>query len=415
MSEKAKEQPRFVLHDGPPYANGDLHCGHALNKILKDFINRKQLLNGKQVHYVPGWDCHGLPIELKVLQGMKSKERQGLTPVTLRERAAEFAKETVQKQSVAFQRYGIYGDFDKPYMTLQPEFEAAQIRVFGEMYKKGYIFRGRKPVHWSPSSRTALAEAELEYPEGHVSKSIYVGFNVIDPSLKLEPLHTQAQPLRVAIWTTTPWSIPANLAVAVNAELEYSVVEHQEVGRLVVATELKGVLAKKLNLPEGDDFNVLATMKGSDLVGTVYKHPIYDRQSQVLAGGDYITTESGTGLVHTAPGHGQEDYLTGLKNGLDVLSPVDDAGKFTSEAGSDFEGLNVLSEGNQAIIDALAKTRSLLKVEDYEHKYPYDWRTKKPTIVRATDQWFASVKGFRDNALAAIDEVSENDNVSMRE
>jgi isoleucyl-tRNA synthetase len=207
-AEKAGAE-RYVLHDGPPYANGDLHIGHALNKLLKDFINRHQVLQGKQVHYVPGWDCHGLPIELKVLQGMKSKERQGLTPIKLRERAAEFAKETVEKQSASFQRYGVFGDFDHPYLTLQPEFEAAQIEVFGEMFKAGYIFRGRKPVHWSPSSRTALAEAELEYPEGHVSKSIYVAFEVDTPSEKLVPYHGEKSDdrLKVAIWTTTTLTI----------------------------------------------------------------------------------------------------------------------------------------------------------------------------------------------------------------
>jgi isoleucyl-tRNA synthetase len=407
LSETASQSgaERFVLHDGPPYANGDLHCGHALNKILKDFINRKQVLNGKQVHYIPGWDCHGLPIELKVLQNMKSKERQGLTPITLREKAAAFAKTAIEKQSASFQRYGILGDFDKPYNTMQPEFEAAQIRVFGEMFQQGYIFRGRKPVHWSPSSRTALAEAELEYPEGHVSKSIYVALTVDQPSDALKDLHSSDEPIKVAIWTTTPWTMPANLAVAVNPDLSYSVVHHANTGKLVVATDLAKSLAKTFDLPEGEDFTFLLDLKGADLVGTTYSHPLYDRKSPVLAGGDYITTESGTGLVHTAPGHGQEDYLTGLKYGLDLLSPVDDAGQFTIEAGEQFVGLNVLGEGNTAVVDALMASGSLLKAQDYGHKYPYDWRTKKPTIFRATDQWFASVEGFRDKALKAIDTV----------
>lgn len=238
LSEASSGKERFVLHDGPPYANGDLHCGHALNKILKDFINRKQVLNGRQVHYVPGWDCHGLPIELKVLQTMKSKERQALTPVTLREKAAEFAKSTVEKQSESFQRYGIFGNFEEPYMTLQPTFEAAQIRVFGEMFKKGFIFRGRKPVHWSPSSRTALAEAELEYPEDHVSKSVYVAFEVVRPAEAIEDYHSDDEPIKVAVWTTTPWTMPANLAVAVNPDLSYSVVKHDKTGKLIVATDL---------------------------------------------------------------------------------------------------------------------------------------------------------------------------------
>jgi len=240
LSEAAEERgsDRFVLHDGPPYANGDLHCGHALNKILKDFINRNKLLSGKQVHYIPGWDCHGLPIELKVLQAMPSKERQALTPVTLREKAASFAKETVEKQSLSFQRYGIYGDFGKPYLTLQPTFEAAQIEVFGNMFRKGFIFRGRKPVHWSPSSRTALAEAELEYPEGHVSKSIYVAFKVLKPSEAIKEYHSEDDPVQVSIWTTTPWTIPANMAVAINPSISYSVVANSKTGKLIVATDL---------------------------------------------------------------------------------------------------------------------------------------------------------------------------------
>ena len=243
----SRSAERFVLHDGPPYANGDLHIGHALNKLLKDFINRHQILKGKQVHYVPGWDCHGLPIELKVLQTMKSKERQALTPITLREKAANFAKETVEKQSASFQRYGVIGDFSNPYLTLLPEYEAAEMRVFGEMYKQGYIFRGRKPVHWSPSSRTALAEAELEYPEGHVSKSIYVALDVVSPSDELKKHMEGDDKLKVAIWTTTPWTIPANLAVAINPDLEYCIVDaHASVldgkSKLLVATGLVDTL-----------------------------------------------------------------------------------------------------------------------------------------------------------------------------
>eukprot|EP00578_Thalassiosira_sp_NH16_P010339 CAMPEP_0181104772 /NCGR_PEP_ID=MMETSP1071-20121207/15612_1 /TAXON_ID=35127 /ORGANISM="Thalassiosira sp., Strain NH16" /LENGTH=1088 /DNA_ID=CAMNT_0023188005 /DNA_START=250 /DNA_END=3516 /DNA_ORIENTATION=+ len=419
-AEKAGAE-RFVLHDGPPYANGDLHIGHALNKLLKDFINRHQMLRGKQVHYVPGWDCHGLPIELKVLQTMKSKERQALTPITLRERAAQFARETVERQSASFQRYGVIGDFDNPYLTLLPEYEAAQIRVFGEMYKSGYIFRGRKPVHWSPSSRTALAEAELEYPEGHVSKSVYVALDVVGPSEELrEHMGTggddEGKKLKVAIWTTTPWTMPANLAVAINPDLEYCIVDaHPAVldgkSKLLVARGLVDTLESKFELPEGENLSVLATFDGSALIGTTYQHPLYERKSRIIAGGDYITTESGTGLVHTAPGHGQEDYLTGLKEGLELLSPVDDVGRFTVEAGSstivgdDFVGLSVLGDGNVRVVEALEEAGALIRAEDYGHKYPYDWRTKKPTIFRATDQWFASVEGFREDALKAVDSV----------
>lgn len=398
---------KFILHDGPPYANGNLHIGHALNKILKDFINRYFILQGRKVRYVPGWDCHGLPIELKVLQSLKQKEREILTPIQLRKKAAEFAMETMSSQRDSFKRYGIWGEWETPYMTLQPEYEAAQIRVFGEMVQRGHIYRGKKPVHWSPSSRTALAEAELEYPENHVSRSIYVGFEATELSTKLkETLGADSNKVRIAIWTTTPWTIPANLAVAVNGNLKYSVIQHPSVlnnEKLIVATDLITTFATKLGVTE--PFTVLHTLTGNDLVGTVYKHPLYERQSAIVLGGDYITTDSGTGLVHTAPGHGQEDYLTGLKYNLPLLSPVDDLGRFTEEAGAQFVGLDVLGDGNAAVIKALTDANVLLKEEAYNHKYPYDWRSKKPTIFRATEQWFASVSNFRVDALKAIDSV----------
>ncbi|MDZ8024983.1 MAG: isoleucine--tRNA ligase [Nostoc sp. DedQUE11] len=396
----------FILHDGPPYANGSLHIGHALNKILKDIINRYQLLQGRKVRYIPGWDCHGLPIELKVLQNMKSAERQNLTPLQLRQKAREYALAAVDDQRQSFKSYGVWGDWDHPYLTLKPEYEAAQIGVFGQMFLKGYIYRGLKPVHWSPSSKTALAEAELEYPEGHVSRSIYVAFPVISLGEGVKSLLGEYLPdLGVAVWTTTPWTIPGNLAVAVNGELDYAVVEisrkdakaQSDFKYLIVAAELVERLAATL----GVELAVKATVKGSDLEHSTYRHPLFDRESPVVVGGDYITTESGTGLVHTAPGHGQEDYIVGQRYGLPILAPVDDNGNFTAEAG-EFAGLNVLGDGNQAVIDALATAGSLLKEEPYQHKYPYDWRTKKPTIFRATEQWFASVEGFREEALKAI-------------
>ncbi|MBN3958709.1 isoleucine--tRNA ligase [Nostoc sp. NMS8] len=394
----------FILHDGPPYANGSLHIGHALNKILKDIINRYQMLQGRKVRYVPGWDCHGLPIELKVLQNMKSAERQNLTPLQLRHKAEEFALATVDNQRQNFKRYGIWGDWENPYLTLKPAYEAAQIGVFGQMFLKGYIYRGLKPVHWSPSSKTALAEAELEYPEGHVSRSIYAAFAITSLAEAVKPLLAQYQSdLGVAIWTTTPWTIPANLAVAVNADLNYAVVEvsHSEAQSnfkyLIVAADL----VERLSSTLGVELTIKATFKGNDLEHTTYRHPLFDRESPIVVGGDYITTESGTGLVHTAPGHGQEDYIVGQRYGLPILAPVDDNGNFTEEAGQ-FAGLNVLGDGNQAVIDALTAAGSLLKEEAYPHKYPYDWRTKKPTIFRATEQWFASVEGFREEALKAI-------------
>jgi isoleucyl-tRNA synthetase len=397
---------RFILHDGPPYANGTLHMGHALNKVLKDIINKYQLLQGRKVRYVPGWDCHGLPIELKVLQDLKPEERRQLTPIQLRKKAAAFALKTVEQQSASFQRFGVWGDWQNPYLTLKPEYEAAQIDVFGRMALKGYIYRGLKPVHWSPSSKTALAEAELEYPEGHISRSVYAAFEITAlPAALQMPFDPFLGELGVAIWTTTPWTLPANLAVSVNPDLVYAVVEvgDNAPGKfkyLLVAKDLVERLAEVL----GTSLTQKASAMGRMLEHTTYRHPLYDRHSEIVIGGDYVTTESGTGLVHTAPGHGQEDYQVGLRYGLPILAPVDGDGNFTAEAGP-FAGLNVLGEGNTAVIEAIQAAGALLKEEPYAHKYPYDWRTKKPTIFRATEQWFASVEGFRDEALAAIAQV----------
>jgi len=333
---------------------------------------------------------------------MKASERNGLSPIDLRAKAAAFAKKTVEKQSASFQRYGVWADWDAPYLTLQPEYEAAQLDVFGAMCLNGHVYRGFKPVHWSPSSRTALAEAELEYPEGHTSRSCYVAFATTATAPCLAPF---AEGLRIAVWTTTPWTIPANLAVAVNPTMRISVVESSRTGRLLVATSLVESLETTLGLETGG-FRELASFSGAEIaVGTTYRHPLCDRVSPVLEGGDYISADAGTGLVHTAPGHGQEDYQIGIKHGLALLSPVDDAGRFTAEAGGQFEGLDVLGDGNAAVIDALRENGSLLKEEPYAHKYPYDWRTKKPTIFRATEQWFASVDNFRDAAMGAIDTV----------
>ena len=402
----------FTLHDGPPYANGALHMGHALNKVLKDVINKYQVLRGRRVRFVPGWDCHGLPIELKVLQSMDQEQRQALTPIKLRKKAAAYARKQVEGQKKGFQRWGIWADWDQPYLTLQKEYESAQIRVFGEMVLKGHIYRGLKPVHWSPSSRTALAEAELEYPDGHTSPSVFVAFPAVElPTPLREALsagginlpddsESLGNSFQVAIWTTTPWTLPANLAVSVNERLDYSLADDGSGRLLLVASDLIETLTATLGLP----LSRKLTVKGALLAGLIYRHPLFDRTSPVVIGGDYITTESGTGLVHTAPGHGVDDFHTGQKNGLPVLCPVDEAGTLTDEAGP-FAGLNVLKDANPAIINALEAAGALLKQEAYGHRYPYDWRTKKPTIFRATEQWFASVDGFRQQALDAIDDV----------
>jgi isoleucyl-tRNA synthetase len=396
--------PVFTLHDGPPYANGALHVGHALNKILKDILNKHALLNGRRARFRPGWDCHGLPIELKVLQSLGSDERRGLTPIELRRRAHAYALEQVELQKAGFRRWGIWGDWERPYLTLDKAYEAAQIQVFGRMVLAGHIYRGLKPVHWSPSSRTALAEAELEYPDGHTSPSVYVAFPVVElPEALRAKLNgsgaaAAVEGLAVAIWTTTPWTLPANLAVSVNGALDYAICRRGDgSGHLVVAAELVESLRTSLGLA----LEPLLTVKGSELEGIVYRHPLYGRTAPVVLGGDYITTESGTGLVHTAPGHGVDDFATGRKYGLAVLCPVDEAGTLTAEAGP-FAGLNVLKDANPAIIAALKEAGALLAEQRYEHRYPYDWRTRKPTIFRATEQWFASVEGFREQALEAI-------------
>ncbi|NET37900.1 MAG: isoleucine--tRNA ligase [Cyanothece sp. SIO1E1] len=396
----------FVLHDGPPYANGSLHIGHALNKILKDTISKYELLKGKRSRYVPGWDCHGLPIELKVLQNLPAEARQKLTPLKLRWKARDFALKTVNQQRQSFKRYGIWADWEQPYLTLAPEYEAAQIGVFGQMVLKGYIYRGLKPVHWSPSSKTALAEAELEYPEGHTSPSIYVAFQMTGLGPAAKALEPYLPDLKVAIWTTTPWTIPANLAVSLNPDLTYVVVEVEPdfqpgTQYLIVAADL----VERLSELWGTSLTVQAKLPGQALEHSTYRHPLFERASPIVIGGDYITTDSGTGLVHTAPGHGQDDYMVGQRYGLPVLSPVDADGNFTAEAGP-FVGLNVLKDANPKIIAALITAGALLKQEPYVHKYPYDWRTKKPTIFRATEQWFASVAGFREQALQAIANVN---------
>ncbi|PZO44191.1 MAG: isoleucine--tRNA ligase [Pseudanabaena frigida] len=388
----------FTLHDGPPYANGTLHMGHALGKSLKDIINRYQLLRGRKARYVLGWDCHGLPIELKVLQNIKAEERANLTPLQLRKRAKEFALQTIGEQAAVFKRLGVWGDYENAYYTLKPEYEAAQIEVFGKIALKGYIYRGLKPVYWSPSSHTALAEAELEYPENHISRSIYVAFPITKPSDKLKAI-ADLPNLHAVIWTTTPWTIPANLGISANPHLSYSIVSAGD-KNYIVATEL----VEKLAATFEQALEVKYTFKGDVLEGAIAKHPIVDRPSPIVLG-DHVTAESGTGLVHTAPNHGQDDFVVGKKYHLGMISLVDDRGIFNDDAGEELAGLSVLKEGNAKVVEILTANGTLIKEEAYNHKYPYDWRTKKPVIVRATEQWFASVDGFREEALKSIKEV----------
>ncbi|OIU72294.1 isoleucine--tRNA ligase [Rossellomorea aquimaris] len=386
VQERTQGRPLFVLHDGPPYANGNLHMGHALNKILKDFIVRYKSMNGFHAPYVPGWDTHGLPIEQALTnKGVKRKE---MTVAEFRKLCEEYAYEQVDIQRTQFKQLGVRGDWENPYITLKPEYEAQQIKVFGDMAKKGYIYKGKKPVYWSPSSESALAEAEIEYQDKR-SPSIYVGFSVTDGKGILE---TGTQ---FIIWTTTPWTIPANLGIAVHQDLTYAVVSVND-HTYVVAEDLLEDVAENL---EWADYNVTKNVKGAELERMKAKHPIYDRESLVILG-DHVTTDSGTGCVHTAPGHGEDDFLVGKKYGLDVLCPVDDKGVMTSEAPG-FEGL-FYDKANKPITEKLEEAGALLKLNFITHSYPHDWRTKKPVIFRATAQWFASIDKFRDELLQAV-------------
>lgn len=389
VQERTKGRPKFILHDGPPYANGDIHMGHALNKALKDFIVRYKSMSGYDAPYVPGWDTHGLPIEQRLTNdGVNRKE---LTLAEFRQLCEKYAKEQMSIQREQFKRIGVRGDWENPYLTLHPEYEAKQIKVFGEMAKKGYIYKGLKPVFWSPSSESALAEAEIEYQDKR-SPSIYVGFKVRDGKGVLE------EGTEIVIWTTTPWTIPSNLGIAVHSELTYVVVEVNQ-KQYVIAKDL---LESVTSAVEWDSPKVVKEVKGSDLEHILCRHPFYDRDSLVMLG-EHVTTESGTGCVHTAPGHGEDDFYIGQKYGLEVLCPVDEKGHFTSAAPG-FEGM-FYDEANKPICQKLEEVGALLKLAFFTHSYPHDWRTKKPTIFRATAQWFASIEPLRDTLLNEIRNV----------
>ena len=389
VQKHTEGRPLFILHDGPPYANGDIHMGHALNKVLKDFIVRFKSMNGFHAPYVPGWDTHGLPIETALTKkGVKRKE---MSVAEFRKLCEEYAYEQVNNQREQFKRLGVRADWENPYITLKPEFEAQQIKVFGEMAKKGYIYKGKKPVYWSPSSESALAEAEIEYQDKR-SASIYVAFEVTDGKGVIE------NGAKIIIWTTTPWTIPANLGISLHPQLNYVVVEVNG-EKFVVAEALLESVTSEL---AWENPTVVQTVKGAELDRTVAKHPIYDRESLVM-NGEHVTTDAGTGCVHTAPGHGEDDFIIGQKYGLDVLCPVDGKGVMTEEAPG-FAGL-FYDEANKAITDKLKEVGALLKLTFITHSYPHDWRTKKPTIFRATAQWFASIKDFRQDLLDAIAET----------
>ncbi len=388
--ERTKDRPSFILHDGPPYANGDLHMGHALNKVLKDMIVRHKSMTGYYAPYVPGWDTHGLPIEQALAN--KGVNRKEMTVAEFRNLCETYAYEQIDRQRSQFKRLGVRGDWENPYITLKPAYESRQIEVFGEMARKGYIYKGLKPVYWSPSSESALAEAEIEYQDKK-SPSIYVSFDVTDGK------GVVAEGTKIIIWTTTPWTIPANLGISVNPEFDYVVVEVASTRYLVA----KALLENVATTLEWDSFEIVQTLKGEQMDRMVAKHPLYDRDSLVMLG-DHVTDEGGTGCVHTAPGHGEDDFQVGRAYGLEVLSPIDDRGVLTAEAPG-FEGL-FYDKANKVITEALEAAGALEKLTFFTHSAPHDWRTKKPVIFRATAQWFASIDAFRDELLQAIKDTS---------
>lgn len=393
---KDAPQGLFILHDGPPYSNGDVHVGNAiLNKLPKDFITRYKAMTGFNAPFIPGWDNHGMPIENNVAAEFRAKK---ITPdrMTIRKRCREYAGQWVDRQKEQYIRLGIRGDWDRPYLTMAPKMEAAIVRVFGEMVEKGFIYRGLRPIHWCPTCETALADAEIEYADT-TSASIYVFFPLLcDPHGVFAG--QEGEP-GITIWTTTPWTIPANLAVAVHPDYDYVLARMD--GRVVVMAR---ELLEQAGQRTGRTFEVIKSLRGSDLDGLVFKHPLFDRSSPVVFA-TYVTLDEGTGVVHTAPGHGREDFETGKRYGLDVLCPVDERGVFTAEAGP-FAGLRIW-EGDKAVVEALNQSGNLVAAGEVAHSYPHCWRCHHPVIFRATVQWFMKLdhNNHRQRVLDEIDKV----------
>lgn len=391
-----KDKPSFILHDGPPYANGEIHIGHALNKILKDIILKYKRLRGYNAPYIPGWDTHGLPIELKVTEKLGSKAKE-MTPAEIRELCAEYAKKWVGIQREGFVRLGVLGDWENPYLTLKPEYEAKQLEVFGELYENGYIFKGLKPIYWSPVTETALAEAEIEY-KNVSSPSIYVKMKANQDLLDRIGMTEETW---VVIWTTTPWTLPANVAISLNPDFEYGVYKTEK-GNLILGKDLA---EQAFSAMEIENYELIKEVVGRDIERTTYQHPFLDRTGLVILG-THVTADAGTGCVHTAPGHGQDDYVVGTRYGLPVISPINHKGVLTEDAGQ-FAGL-FYAKANKEICTYLEGTGDLLKLKMIEHSYPHDWRSKTPVIFRATEQWFVNVEGsdIRERALKALDDVT---------
>jgi isoleucyl-tRNA synthetase len=382
---------KFILHDGPPYANGDIHLGHTLNKVLKDIIVKFKSMDGYDAPFVPGWDTHGLPIEQQAIKNL-GINRHEVSAVEFRNKCKDYALKYVDIQKEEFKRLGVRADWDNPYLTLYPHFEAKQIEVFGEMAKRGYIYKGLKPVYWCASCETALAEAEVEYGDKK-SASIYVKFAVSDGKSLLPEANTF-----VVIWTTTPWTLPANLAICLHPDFDYVLIETKG-ENLLIAEGLLESVTKDVGLV---DYEIKKEFKGTELEGILCQHPFMDRKS-VLILGDHVTMEQGTGCVHTAPGHGVEDFEIGKKYNLPVVSPLDNKGMFTSEGG--FVEGQTTDQANKSVVVKLDELGALMKMSWIQHQYPHCWRCKSPILFRATEQWFASVDGFRKQALEEIDKV----------
>lgn len=397
MIKKNEGKPLYVLHDGPPYANGNIHMGTALNKVLKDIIVRYKNMNGFCSPYIPGWDTHGLPIELKALKTI-GVENGAIPPVELRKHCEEYALKQVENQKSQFKRLGVWGDFDNPYLTLRPAFEARQVEIFGDMYSKGYIYKGLKPVYWCPDCQTALAEAEIEY-ENDPCHSIYVKFKVTDDKGKFTALGLDLDKTYFVIWTTTTWTLPGNLAICLGPEYEYTVVQANGENYVMAAELVKPTMAAA----KIEDYTTTGSFTGKELEYIVTKHPIMDRTSMVIVG-DHVTLESGTGCVHTAPGFGVDDFEVCKKYPeIGIVVPVDSKGVQTAEAGK-YAGLTT-TDSNKVIAQDLEDCGALFALEKIVHQYPHCWRCKNPVLFRATEQWFCSVKDFKDTAVKAIEDV----------
>ena len=398
--EQRDKTNKFVLHDGPPYLSSEkIHVGTALNKILKDILIKYKSQSGFYAPYVPGYDGHGLPIENAVVKNIKGG-REALTPLELRAKCREFAHKNLKGQENEFKRLGVWGDWEHPYLTINPEFEAEQVRVFGDMYKKGYVEKGLKPVYWCASCETALAEAEVEYAD-HTSTSIYVRFKFDEESTEKinKIIETKDKDIYAVIWTTTPWTIPSNMAISMHPKFEYTFFEYE--GDVYVAAQgLLGAFLADVQWEE-KDINVIGSCSGAELELLNTKHPLVDRKSPIILG-EHVTLDAGTGSVHTAPGHGLEDYEVGCKYNIEVFSPLDSKGVWTEQVqDKDLEGVPYY-KGNSIVIEKLQNCGALLAQQDIQHSYPHCWRCKNPVIYRATPQWFVKVDKFREQTLDAI-------------